>query len=508
MLGVGHEPGKRPSYKLAAVWMLLAVALLASTVWLFREGSMGADRATVLALPFTIISATVAVIALVPFLKLGGGTARRSDADSAEIGSERADSGGATVMTSRKRGFSSYGLRSKMAKVIGVVLACAVAAGVSIWLLPSLTRSSAETHVAGIACPISQGPLTLVISGRSGSPRFFMSETMKAVVAQTFSSHNGGPVQFVSIEGTPGLATQTPVKLFRGGIEREDYLDEIEKEGGTIRARTPEADLLGALDVAARATLPTRPATILVDDSGLSTRGGVAFDDKTTIEVDANEMVEALTRKGYLPDLSGLTVVLVGIGEVGAPQKPLRPAQRRHLVDLWTSIGKASGAACVASLDQVRTADPDSGLPFVSPIPVPPPPATPPVSSSSDTFLLSDGGEVSFKPDTAQFVDPDAARLALAQVAKAAKRSSNTSVKVVGTTANVGPISSQIVLSKARAQAIADVLVQLGVERERLVVEGLGSRFPEYLNDHGPNGELLPGPANRNRTVRITIATH
>jgi len=31
----------------------------------------------------------------------------------------------------------------------------------------------------------------------------------------------------------------------------------------------------------------------------------------------------------------------------------------------------------------------------------------------------------------------------------------------------------------------------------------VGSEFPEYVNDQGSDGSLLPGPAAANRTVRI-----
>jgi len=35
----------------------------------------------------------------------------------------------------------------------------------------------------------------------------------------------------------------------------------------------------------------------------------------------------------------------------------------------------------------------------------------------------------------------------------------------------------------------------------------VGSYFPQYVPDFGPRGELLPGPAQLNRTVRIEPCT-
>lgn len=49
-----------------------------------------------------------------------------------------------------------------------------------------------------------------------------------------------------------------------------------------------------------------------------------------------------------------------------------------------------------------------------------------------------------------------------------------------------------------------DVLLQMSARSSQIVTQGLGWVFPGYENDQGPNGTLLPGPAEHNRSVIVT----
>jgi outer membrane protein OmpA-like peptidoglycan-associated protein len=80
-------------------------------------------------------------------------------------------------------------------------------------------------------------------------------------------------------------------------------------------------------------------------------------------------------------------------------------------------------------------------------------------------------------------------------------------VRVIGTTADVGSKEMQVQLSTARAESVARLLVELDVPKTRITASGVGSSFPEYVPDHGPDGQILPGPAQQNRTVRIDFTT-
>jgi outer membrane protein OmpA-like peptidoglycan-associated protein len=61
-------------------------------------------------------------------------------------------------------------------------------------------------------------------------------------------------------------------------------------------------------------------------------------------------------------------------------------------------------------------------------------------------------------------------------------------------------------LSRLRAQAVKDVLVELGAPAERMTVVGLGSDFPGYTQDHDASGQVIPEAAEANRKVFVELA--
>ena len=80
-------------------------------------------------------------------------------------------------------------------------------------------------------------------------------------------------------------------------------------------------------------------------------------------------------------------------------------------------------------------------------------------------------------------------------------RSTGESVTLTGATSSEGSNQFNQQLSLQRASAVKTVLVQLGVPSGRITTIGDGSHLPGRLNDRGPNGQLLIGPAIQNRKV-------
>jgi outer membrane protein OmpA-like peptidoglycan-associated protein len=78
-------------------------------------------------------------------------------------------------------------------------------------------------------------------------------------------------------------------------------------------------------------------------------------------------------------------------------------------------------------------------------------------------------------------------------------------VRVIGTTASADTPAARRELSLARAAAVRDLLVGGGVSRDRINIVGAGATRPDRLDDRGPDGALLPGPAALNRSVIIEV---
>jgi outer membrane protein OmpA-like peptidoglycan-associated protein len=114
---------------------------------------------------------------------------------------------------------------------------------------------------------------------------------------------------------------------------------------------------------------------------------------------------------------------------------------------------------------------------------------------------------VRFEPNTTVFVDPAAAQRALRPIAEWLAADRSRHALLVGTTADVGPMSGQVALSLQRAGRARAVLQALGASRGQITIEGVGSDFPQFVPDRSASGALLAGPATLNRSVRITLTS-
>jgi outer membrane protein OmpA-like peptidoglycan-associated protein len=130
---------------------------------------------------------------------------------------------------------------------------------------------------------------------------------------------------------------------------------------------------------------------------------------------------------------------------------------------------------------------------------------TPPADLVCDgTQVTISGGRLEFPADSDVFLDLHAAMEALRPVADQIVSGHLTAV-VSGTSAAIGTPEGRAKLSENRAQAVANVFINLGVLIPQLHVVGLGSDFPDYVPDHDADGNLLPGPAAQNNKVLIEL---
>ena len=137
---------------------------------------------------------------------------------------------------------------------------------------------------------------------------------------------------------------------------------------------------------------------------------------------------------------------------------------------------------------------------MVTPIAMPAPVVPP--TPKRDTILRD--SNVGFTAGTAVLRDPAAASEVLGPVAAALQRETR-SITLFGTTASWGTASYRRALAAARASAIKRLLVNLGVPAERMKVVALGATNAWHVPDTDAVGQLLPGPAAMNRTVRIHV---
>ena len=353
---------------------------------------------------------------------------------------------------------------------------------------------------SGCGAPVAADPtggLAVVVGARSNMPPVAVSGIAGQVVTNAVSTR--AEVSVVVADGSPFVLEDERLSgLNRNDSGRDERRQVLQEAITTAAAASPETDLLTALQLAARAIedAPGRH-TVLVVDSGLSTAGGLDFRQKGMLEAHPADLVAGLEADGALPDLSGIHVVFQGLGDTAAPQPGLGAVAQEHLIELWTGIALRAGALDVNVERAALSGEPPSGRPPVGVV------GSGGVSCRENTVVLT-GGDVAFEPDRAVFQDAVAASATLRPIAESLKASAVTAT-LTGTTARVGDAAGQRRLSQQRAQAVADVLVDLGVPRRSLTVVGLGSDFPGYVRDHDGRGNLLPAEAAVNRKVVISL---
>jgi outer membrane protein OmpA-like peptidoglycan-associated protein len=374
--------------------------------------------------------------------------------------------------------------------------------------LRRLTAAAAVVALtAGLAgcadSPEPTGGLAIVVGARSNMPPpgltgLAVQAREEALVSQAYLSVVVADGEPFEMEGAGVLVARDDNSVIQER-DRDRNRQMIDEKLATARAETPETDLLGALDLAARG-ISAAPGnhTIVVLDSGLSTVEALDFRTPGLLDADPVELAESLWRAGELPDLTGLRVVFQGLGDTAAPQEAPRRPHRQSLIDIWVAIANAAGAQTVDVEESPLSGTPDPSLPPVSPVPF-----EDGLSCTADTLVLR-GGDVAFLPESADFRDPEAARSVVGPIAELLL-SGQASARLTGTTADVGDDEGQKDLSKSRALAVRDLLVVSGVPEERLSVVGLGSDFPGYLPDHDAAGHLIPEAASQNRKVIVTV---
>ncbi len=361
---------------------------------------------------------------------------------------------------------------------------------------------------APLSCPVPVGPMAIAVSGRANSPAPGLPTSVQqaaiSVVAGAADQNVAPKFTVVNLDGRPTVAGSDTYRTDAGNAiaaqdDQNAFLSGLGKAISQVRAQSPEADVLGALGLAGRSVQGGRPGTVVLVDSGLSTVAPLDFRQQGLLDAPVQDTVGFLRDHQALPNLGGATVVLAGLGDTAAPQAALDTAQRTELVTLWKGIAQASGASCVAVVDEPRSGDAPADVPPVSTVALPPPPTITPGKPTS----LPDDGSVGFQPDTAEFRDRNDAGAVLAPFADFLKGGPTRHLALTGTTARAGSTASQVQLSTQRAEAVKALLVELGASPAQISTRGVGSQFPGYVNDVGPDGKQLPGPASQNRQVIV-----
>jgi OOP family OmpA-OmpF porin len=350
----------------------------------------------------------------------------------------------------------------------------------------SSASATPKNSLVGTCLSGASVPLTIVVGERSNVPSIQFPSMVTSLLNTAATGRE--PITLIRIDGKPKvfpLPAFTTSDVSSGAIEQDinNYVNGVIQilTGSHLHASAPQADVLGALSLAADAT----PAggNIVVIDSGLQTTGPLTYQNPGVLMSPPSDVVKLLS----------------GFGYTAAPQAALDQPERENVAAQWKAI-VAAGGACV-TVNTTPNTDPEmAGLAAVSTVPLP----APPVFKTCGTTVLSNDGTVGFNDGNASFRDPAAARSTLSKLASALNRGTEP-ITLIGSTSTEGGDAINYPLSAQRAAAVKSVLMSLGVSSSRIKVIGEGAHYAGRVPDVGSGGKLLLAQAEQDREVIVQL---
>lgn len=284
----------------------------------------------------------------------------------------------------------------------------------------------------------------------------------------------------------------------------------------------PDVDIAAATTLAVRAIHANqaegRENLLIYYLSGISSTGLINMVETPLSELDADFSVERLA-SAFNIDMSGIDVIFYCCGDVAGEQPKLSELEVRTLKSFYDSLFYALGAESVTFMENI----PQSGsYSFDQPVSIMPSENaasllwgkivdSEDVSSEEEAEEIFAGGglisfdeaSISFRPDSIELVDPDAAMDSLSLVISYMTSHPDFELLICGSTASAGNEEACRSFSEQRAASVRDLLVSGGMDAARIQVLGCGySNAVLHIPDKNADGSLNEN-ASLNRSVKL-----
>lgn len=332
---------------------------------------------------------------------------------------------------------------------------------------------------------------------------------------------NYGYISVVVVDGNPELVAADSYDIdaqYKKASKEKLKTDARSKTTNLITymesqiANDPQVDYLEGLRMAVRSLSSLKgydSKTIILIGTALSTQGTLNFQNNL-LSAEPDAVLDLLEEKNEIPDFTGITVVSQQMGDVASPQQKLSETQKKRLQEIWAGIVERGGGTFVYNDIMANPVATGTTYPEVDPIELPT--ESPVVFDEKmidkDENLLEEPvmlteEQVSFVPDKAIYLDENEAVSTIQPIAAYLVENTQISIMLAGTTAGDEDSDYTMTLSKKRADAVRETLIQLGVDESRIVAVGLGSNNPWHVYGVGYEGSV----AASNRAVVLLDAS-
>lgn len=399
-----------------------------------------------------------------------------------------------------------------MKKTISMFLALACV----ITLVSTLAGCSGKDGKA----PAEKAAVCYIIANTANSKGLnFNSPLVQDTVYSTV--RNYGFIAVVNADGSPEIVHAESYDLedkYKSASKERLDMDARSKATSivlsmqNIIANDPEVDYLESLRLASR-TLSSLEGydsmNIVLIGTGLSTAGAMNFSNNL-FSAEPETVVKLLNEKSEIPNFSGITVYSQQLGDVAAPQQELTSAQRVKLEKIYGGIVETGGGNFVYNEIIANPVDDTKQYPSVTPVKIP---SDTPISFEEVVFeednifkepVFLTEEKIGFVADKDVFLNPEDTSDVLRPVADYLASHPSVSIVLAGTTAGDTDTDFTMTLSKQRAEAVKNALIELGVSADRIITLGLGSeKDPWHVYNAGYDGVAASG----NRKVVLLDAS-
>lgn len=346
----------------------------------------------------------------------------------------------------------------------------------------------------------------------------------------TLPANPGSDYAFISIEGAPasiGEAGTIPDFSNRGYTSvmmeriRSGILADLTERLATYEPSSPEIDMAAATELAVRTlnahAVEGRDNVLVYYCGGKSTSGLINMLETPLYALDVEASVSAVSEQMKI-DMSGIDIVWYCCGDFGTEQPKLSSNEKAQLKAFYNQLFTALGAESVTFKDDL----PSTECYHFTDVPVSCMAVEGTVSGLKDLVVLEPEvfeaadkavlespivipeEQVRYKPDSADFLEPEAAVEAIQPVADFLQKYPEVNILLYGTCAGDSDSDYTFWLGKARAESVKKVLVEAGIDESRITavtVKVADDPYYQFGLGTGPEASV-----NR-KTVIIDMST-